>query len=194
MRKNITVTETVTFHSILITRENGSHVYGCSLQFYEPVSKPEVVDCFECLQEKFFAGRQLVDTDELSYFNRQCDNLYIAKCICLLTTLPIISPCHTYLKQLFDITVGGKRADLPLESYLYNLVFELPLPPSGMGMQFYGPLSPISIQLPGKMDLPLCDYSFKVFFQSLRLRTLLKLFACVLLEKRVLLISSGKLL
>lgn len=158
------------------------------------MTNPKVLNSFQCLQDEYFTRKHSVNTDESLYFSFQDDTLYITKCICLITSLPLITPCQIYLKQLYDITIGGKDAALPLESYLQNLIFDLPVPHPGTSMQFSGPLSPISFRLPGKMDLPLCDYSFKDFFQSLRLRTVLKLFTCILLERRVLLISYGKLI
>ena len=55
-----------------------------------------------------------------------------------------------------------------------------------------GPLGRIAWRLPSLSELPLCDYSFRQFFELLGVRNVLKLVTCILLEHQLLLKSSGK--
>ena len=55
-----------------------------------------------------------------------------------------------------------------------------------------GPLGQFSWSRPSKNDLPLCDYSFREFFQLLGIRNIFKLLTCILLEHQILLKSAGE--
>jgi len=43
------------------------------------------------------------------------------------------------------------------------------------------------------MELPVCDYSFREFFELLGVRNVIKLLCCLFLEHQVLLKSAGEL-
>ena len=194
LEKNLS-SPNVSFHSMLITRENGTRQYGSVLTFYEPIHNLKLLDSLESLQNEY-KSRHRMDlslSDQYWYFSRTTDTLYASKCLCLVTSLPIIRLCQSYLKQLYAITVGKTRGSLPIESYLYNLLYETPMPAPGRNIQLHGPLGPIWWHLPGKSELPLCDYSFKSLFESLSLKSILQLLTCVLLEQQILLKAAGKI-
>ena len=56
-----------------------------------------------------------------------------------------------------------------------------------------GPLGKLVVQRPSLNELPLCDYSFRLFFELLGVRNIVKLLTCILLEHQVLVKSSGEL-
>ena len=47
--------------------------------------------------------------------------------------------------------------------------------------------------MPARLDLPLCDYSFREFFEMLGVRDILKALTGVLMEHQILLKSSGEI-
>lgn len=49
-----------------------------------------------------------------------------------------ITDQRAYLRQLHAITIGKETAALPVESYLYNLLFEVPMPSPGKTVNFSG--------------------------------------------------------
>lgn len=179
------------FHSLLITRENGCRVYGSVLTYYEPVHNRELLDSMDTLQNDYLSKCRIgMSPDESHFFNRSCDTLYISKCLCLVTSLPIFQPLKPYLEQLYACTIGTETATLPIESYLYNLLYEVSLPEPGKSLNFHGPLGSIMWLLPGKWDLPLCDYPLKALFEHVSLQNIIKLMTCVLLEQQILIESS----
>lgn len=181
------------FHSLIITRENGSRQYGSVLTYYEPISNPIILDTLESYQNEYQSKHGMgLSPDQYQYFNRSTDTLYVTKCLCLITSQPIFQPCRHYLEQLHAISVGNFRGSLPLESYLYNLLYETPLPGHGKTLHLHGPMQLIVWRFPGKDELPLCDYSFKKLFELISLKNILQLLTCVLLEQQILLKANGK--
>ena len=179
-------------HSFLITRENGSHSYGSVVVFYEQVQSTRVLNTLEALQARYQETRRGgLNSDHDLSFNRTEDSLFATKCICFITAKPVFGPCQAYLEQLYAIAAGEKSAKLPLESYIYNILYEVPFPAPGKCIRFLGPLGRISWRCPSQSELPLCDFSFREFFELLAVRSILKVVTCILLEHQILIKASG---
>lgn len=90
---------------------------------------------------------------------------------------------------------------LSLESYVYNILYEVIIPEPGRSIRIYLPpeephLPPIPtiLQRPGLSDeLPLMDFPIRLLFTYIGVECVIQLFTCVLLESQVLLRSSGML-
>ena len=141
-KKNLENPRKTHFHSFLITRENGSQAYASVLTFYEQVQDPAMLSTLDALQRSFLLTRRVTlnsDTNEIT-FDPSTDKLYAPKCLCFVTCKPIVRPCRAYLEQLHAVSVGGKQASggLPMESFLYNILYEVPLPVPGKTTKFTG--------------------------------------------------------
>ncbi|XP_068745412.1 DENN domain-containing protein 5B-like isoform X1 [Montipora capricornis] len=214
------------FHSFLITREDGSRVYGCALKFYEAVEDPQICKAMDTLQamhdaelalarsrsrskspslimtgsagsvetwscsDKLNSSSQISAISNHRIFNVHKDTLLVSKCICIIMPLPFISAGKTYLEQIYLSARSGDNLPLPLESYIYNLLFEVPLPPAGKTMRFSCHDLNITCQRPSSNELPLFDYSCKELFTLLGVENIVKLFTCCLLEQQILLLSN----
>lgn len=85
-----------------------------------------------------------------------------------------------------------------LESYVYNLLYNVPTPLPGKSLKFYVPndepaKSPLELVIHQPLltqELPLLDYSLKDMFTWLGIDTVMQLFTCVLLENQVLIRSA----
>ena len=139
-KKNIKDPTKPTFHTFLITRENGTHSYGNVLTFHERIKDTKTLNILESLQQKYVEKRRIsLGSDQEYSFSRGVDHLYTPKCLCFLTSEPVHRPFEAYLEQLYAVTVGSKHmADLPVESYLYNVLFEVPMPAPGKSVKFSG--------------------------------------------------------
>eukprot|EP00731_Ephydatia_muelleri_P027721 Em0019g594a len=182
--KNLTDPKTL-FHSFLITRENASRAHGAVLTYYERVEDSSLVTMLEGMQ-KHYSG----DQDAEQPFQSARDKLFVTKSLCLLSSHPIMKPLQAYLEQLYAVTAGGKVAQLPVESYLFNLLYRVPMPRPGHKIVISGPLSSISWRRPSLAELPICDYSFTEFFELLGLKNIVKLLTLSPLEHQVLLKSA----
>lgn len=120
------------------------------------------------------------------------DTLYVSKSICLITPLPFMQACKKFLIQLYKAVTSQQPPPLPLESYIHNILYEVPLPPPGRSLKFYGVYEPVICQRPGPSELPLSDYPLREAFELLGLENLVQVFTCVLLEMQILLYSQGR--
>ncbi|XP_029199250.2 DENN domain-containing protein 5B-like [Acropora millepora] len=214
------------FHSFLITREDGSRVYGCALKFYEIVKDSQICKAMDTLQamhdaelalaqsrtrskslslmmtnsagsvEMITSSDKFIPISEMSTlsnhraFDVNTDTLLVSKSICIIMPLPFISAGKAFLEQVYCSVQKEDDLPLPLESYIYNLLFEVPLPPSGKTMRFSCNDLNITCQRPSSNEIPLFDYSSKELFSLLGVENIVKLFTCCLLEQQILLISN----
>uniref|UniRef100_A0AAY5ELE8 UDENN domain-containing protein n=1 Tax=Electrophorus electricus TaxID=8005 RepID=A0AAY5ELE8_ELEEL len=182
------------FHSFLITREDGSRTYGFVHTFYEEVTSPQICSAMQTLLQMHHAehtswGRGGCGCASSSY-DAEHDTLYVSKALCLLTSMPFMHACRRFLAQLHCAVTALQPPPLPLESYIYNVLYEVPLPPPGRSLKFHGVYEPIVCQRPGPAELPLADYPLGETFCLLGVENLVQLFTCVLLEMQVLLYSQ----
>ena len=120
------------------------------------------------------------------------DTLYVSKCICLITPMAFPQACRKVLKQLHQAVSSPLPPPLPLDSFIYNILYEVPLPPSGRSLKFSGVYGPIVCQRPSTSELPLFDFPIGEVIHLLGVENVLQLFTCALLEMQILLYSQRK--
>ncbi|CAG7734875.1 unnamed protein product [Allacma fusca] len=117
------------------------------------------------------------------------DSLFVTKAIALICPLPFIQAARHFLSGLYRYLRSGDD-ELSLESYVYHLLYYVPLPPPGRSvkMSYFG--ENITCPRPKSNELPLLDYPLGELFRLLDLDSVLQLFTCVLLENQILLYSK----
>ncbi|KAK3766868.1 hypothetical protein RRG08_052011 [Elysia crispata] len=193
------------FHSFLITREDGSRSYGSALVFYEEVTSKSVLETMQTLFKMHQAntavtfcldspepGRKIMGShrEKQASFDASRDKLFVSKCISLITPLPFVRSCQQLLQQLYEAAQKPSQLAMTLESYVFNLIYDVPLPPCGCSMKFFGCSGPVCVLRPSVGGLPLFDFSLYDMFKLLGVSKIVQLFKCVLLEHQVLLYSS----
>ncbi|CAB3228464.1 unnamed protein product [Arctia plantaginis] len=213
------------FHSFVVTRENASRYYGFSLIFYEEVRNRNICSAMHTLQAMYITelssgqtppGHRKASGKEssrslprsfkltphtgaaLTYYDIAKDKLYVAKSIALICQYPYVRVAQLFLENLFRSLPRQPGPGLSPESYVYNLLYEVPVPLPGQALRLYVPPSephldpiPVVIRMPNVPDeLPLLDYPLRVMFSTLGVECVVQLFTCVLLEHQVLLRSS----
>ncbi|XP_038964853.1 DENN domain-containing protein 5B isoform X4 [Rattus norvegicus] len=203
------------FHSFIITREDGSRTYGFVLTFYEEVTSKQICTAMQTLYQMHNAEQyssvyassscsmdslassidegdatSLLKLQRYNSYDINRDTLYVSKSICLITPLPFMQACRKFLLQLHKAVTSQQPPPLPLESYIHNILYEVPLPPPGRSLKFYGVYEPVICQRPGPNELPLSDYPLREACELLGLENLVQVFTCVLLEMQILLYSQ----
>ncbi|KAJ8249283.1 hypothetical protein GJAV_G00233150 [Gymnothorax javanicus] len=206
------------FHSFIITREDGSRSYGSALTFYEEVNSKQICSAMQTLYHMHNAEQYNIlqgpappaealglrstpspalsrislrpSAQRFNSYDISRDTLYVSKCICLLAPLPFPQACRRALEQLHQAVSSPLPPPLPLESYVYNILYEVPLPPPGRSLRFSGVYRPIMCQRPSTAELPLFDFPIGEVLELLGLENLLQLFTCALLEIQILLYSQ----
>ncbi|XP_070784958.1 DENN domain-containing protein 5B isoform X1 [Enoplosus armatus] len=118
------------------------------------------------------------------------DTLYVSKALCLITPMPFMHACRRFLLQLHRAVTAATAPPLPLESYVHNVLYEVPLPAPGRSLKFHGVYEPIVCQRPGLGELPLADFPLAEAFSLLGVENLVQVFTCTLLEMQILLYSQ----
>ncbi|XP_065078318.1 DENN domain-containing protein 5B isoform X3 [Ochlerotatus camptorhynchus] len=216
------------FHAFATTREDGKRCYGFSLVFYEEVRSRDICNAMHTLQSMFITelstsqqpppgtlrrvkenpvSRSLprqfkiaaqAHTSALGYYDITKDKLYVAKSVSLVCQVPYAHVAELYLRNLYKCLPRHPGSRLSLESYVYNILYEVSTPPPGKSIRIYIPpddphLPPIAtiLQRPAlKDELPFMDFPLRLLFTYLSVDCVIQLFTCVLLENQVLLRSS----
>ncbi|XP_058055954.1 DENN domain-containing protein 5A [Anopheles bellator] len=216
------------FHAFATTREDGKRCYGFSLVFYEEVRNRQICSAMHTLQSMFITemsstqqpppgtlrrvkespvSRSLprhfkiaaqAPASALSYYDIAKDKLYVAKSLSLVCQVPYAHVAELFLQNLYRCLPRHPGARLSLESYVYNILYEVSTPAPGKSIRIYIPpeephLPPIAtiLQRPAlKDELPFMDFPLRLLFTYLGVECVIQLFTCVLLESQVLLRSS----
>ncbi|KRY75885.1 DENN domain-containing protein 5A, partial [Trichinella pseudospiralis] len=124
-----------------------------------------------------------------SFYDSNHDKLYVCKCIALITKLPVVSACESLLTAIYSLTKESEL-QLPLESYVYWLLYELPLPPPGLSLKLTLLDRDVVFQCPSTKELPFFDYPIGNALSIITVELFVKIYTCVLLERQVLFCSK----
>ncbi|XP_068143042.1 DENN domain-containing protein 5B isoform X2 [Drosophila tropicalis] len=133
-----------------------------------------------------------------SYYDINKDKLYVAKSISLICQAPYAFAAQMFLKNLYRCLPRQPGAGISLESYVYNILYEVMLPQPGKSIRVYMPpsephLSAVALVLQRPLlalELPLLDFPLRLLFNYLGVECVIQLLTCVLLENQVLLRST----
>ena len=90
-------------------------------------------------------------------YNMHQDTLFVTKVIAVLSQIPLVTAFERCLRALLDLVVNNpSEVDLPLESYVYNLIYEVPLLPPGNSLRFSVGRHDIICQRPGNQCVTRC--------------------------------------
>lgn len=214
------------FHSFATTREDGKRCHGFSLIFYEEVRNTNICNAIHTLQAMFITelsnGQSIPNFPRVkensvsrslprhfklaaqspsstrSYFDLTKDKLFVAKSISLVCQIAYAYAAEMFLVNLYKCLPRQPGPGLSLESYVYNILYEVTLPEPGRSIRIYLPpvephLKPeaVILQRPALLnELPLLDFPLRLLFSYLGVECVIQLFTCVLLENQVLLRSN----
>ena len=112
----------------------------------------------------------------------------------ILSYWPYVSCFRKFLIELYRRSLSP--LSIPLERLICNFVSEVPLPPLGQARVQYniGDTELFFERPPLNNPIAWVDLPFKALFEALDLENVLKVFACVLTERQILIESSQYLL
>lgn len=210
------------FHSFASTRDDGKRCYGFSLVFYEETKNENICTAMHTLQSMYITelsssqgslrrqdplsrslprhfrlGDEDKNSSAASFYDMQKDTLYVTKSITLICQFPYAHVAEVFLTNLYKCLPRSPGARLSLESYIYNILYDVKVPDYGKSIRIYLPpeqpsQSPINtiLQRPKITELPLLDFPLRLLFSYLGVECVIELFTCVLLENQVLLKSE----
>lgn len=178
-------------HHFVLTNERGRKVYGtCLTVMEEYIPKGKRNPWARLTMESEDADDS--GTVEVSVDAKRRKKLYIPKVLCLLSTWPYLTAFREYLAQLYRLATATDTMTAPIERYIVNVCCEIPAPPPGAyevqvsildsTIRFWAP--------PAKLPISYVALPYQILFECLDLDNVLRLWSAMIMERKVLLLSS----
>lgn len=187
-----------TFFTFVLTTSGGDRIYGGVLRVYEDDRDLDYLR--QALENSDYTGKlpEWLEPGAGGLTKSQrseswaSDMIFLPKCLVVLSHHPLFDLWRKFLTSIYRICLV--EAPLPIERFIANFCCEIPLPPPGQIQVKCGfTVKDIwCIQRPPENHLPMADFSFKPLFAALSLPNVLIVFACLLQESRVALLSRHK--
>ena len=117
---------------------------------------------------------------------------YLPKVLCLMSTWPYLSAFREYLAQLYRLATSTDCMTAPIERHVLNICREIPAPPPG-AYEIRVPILSSHIRFwapPAKLPLAYVALPFQILFECLDIDNVLAVWHGLILERKVLLVSS----
>ena len=175
-------------HHFVMTNDKGRKVYGTCLTVYEEYHPPENTPWEKSPIYPTTVGETGIEVS----VNTQEYQLYIPRCLCVLSIWPYVTAFREYLAQLYRLATSTDCMKAPIERYVMNLCMEIPAPPPGSFevkmsildsvIRFWSP--------PAKLPIAYVALPYQTLFDCLDIENILLLWYCLTTERKVLLVSS----
>jgi len=176
-------------HHFVLTNERGRKVYGTCLTImeeYVPTGRHNPWSSHSMTQED-----DSIDGVEVRRVDKR-SRLYIPKVLCVLSTWPYLTAFREYLAQLYRLSTATNTMTCPIERYIVNLCCEIPAPPPG-AYEVQVNILDSTIKIwspPAKLPIAYTALPFQIVFECLDLDNVLKVWSAMVMERKILLISS----
>ncbi|KAL7580818.1 hypothetical protein ACA910_001095 [Epithemia clementina (nom. ined.)] len=175
-------------HYFALTNDRGRKVYGICLTVMEEYH-PSAGE--QWTQQAEIKDSSQPDVIEVSA-DKPLKTLFVPKVLCLLSTWPYLAAFREYLAQLYRLATATNVMTAPIERYIVNLCAEIPAPPPGAyevqvsildsTIRFWAP--------PAKLPIAYVALPYNILFECLDLDHILELFCALLMEHKIVLLSS----
>ena len=167
-----------TFHTYLITREDGSRNYGAALTFFEKVEDAQICSAMQTLQAMHMAELSNAQSQTLyshlsssvykrspklarkldskvvgTVYDMRKDTLFVTKCISVISYQPFITTFQRFLQIVYESVISITPPEVPIESYIYNIIYEIPRPQPGVSLKFQLAGQMLTCQRPGMVSI-----------------------------------------
>ena len=162
----------------MATGGTGKQIYGTCLTIWEPRKLKVMVP---------------KDTDSDSDEVEEEREVFLPKCLVLLSMYPYLAAFREFLVQLHHLAKGeGDVMRLPLERYIANFCSEIPAPPPG-SFEVQTTILDSVIKIwspPNNLPITWVSIPFGVTFECLDIDNIIKVWHCLILERQVLITST----
>jgi pentatricopeptide repeat protein len=162
-------------HYFVATGGTGKKMYGTCLTLWEPYTIPG-------RKKKPESGEDGNSTDH---------DVFLPKCVVLLSTYPYLMAFREYLTQLNRLSKMGEMT-LPIERYITNICLEVPAPPPG-SFEVQTTILDSIIKIwspPHNQPIAWVSLPFSHLFECLDVDNIILVWHCLVLERQVLLTST----
>jgi DENN (AEX-3) domain/uDENN domain len=174
-------------HHFVLTNDKGRKLYGTCLTICEEYEPPSGAPIRAHRIHEDAAEREIEVT-----MSEEETTLYLPRCLCIMSIWPYMSAFREYLAQLYRLATSTNCMMVPLERYIMNICMEIPAPPPGAFevqinilesvIRFWSP--------PANLPIAYVSIPYQVLFNCLDIDNILHLWYCLIMEQKVLLVSS----
>lgn len=155
----------------------------------------DINDSEKTIQEKQDKQKVIVArmTEKLNFCSTIVNkDIYIPKCICLLSKYPYGNQMEKCLETLLKMSYIDKYNSNDVNKLILHLIKEIPIPPPNTKLQFNIPLqaNPIEISGPIYKKLPLLNFNLKIIFDLFSIENIILIHHLMLCEQKILFISN----
>ena len=121
------------------------------------------------------------------------ENIFIPKCICLLSKYPYSSQMEKCLESVLKMSSHSSFSSADINRFILFLIKEIPIPPSNKRIQFYIPLhsDPVEISGPHYKNLPILTFHLKILFDQFSIENIILIHYLMLCEQKILFICDS---
>ena len=183
------------FYCLVLDNQLYSAIYTCKylscLIIYESISSyKELYDKYKSNDTKFMAilGNAIQNKNT----NDNLDNLYIPKCLCIVSIYPYVNKYEEILRAIYDIILSDKYSSLFIDHIIEKLIIETPRVPNG--------LKKIKLQFPNRLidisenkmnEYPSVNINLSKLFEKLNINTIIEVYKYLILETKMIFFSDN---
>jgi len=169
-------------HYFVTTGGTGKKMYGTCLTLWEPTQ----ISARKKRSKKAGDKNGGISDESTSTYD-----VFLPKCVVLLSTYPFLMAFREYLTQLNRLSKIGEMT-LPIERYITNICLEIPAPPPG-SFEVQTTILDSIIKIwspPHNQPIAWVSLPFSHLFQCLDIDNIILVWHCLVLERQVLLTST----
>eukprot|EP01038_Epipyxis_sp_PR26KG_P004270 gene4270-6049_t len=192
------------FHSFVNTFEDGSHVLGCCLTFYEQINQlqyEQLLNITLSIMSNSSDSTSNIDNGNNRHKSNSTnkphpfsvppmEEIYVPKCLCIFSSWLFVTSFKKFLVSLYKVSISPSI--IPIERFICNIIDDVPAPPPGrVDINFYFKDEVLTFRCPATNEpnvwsgLPLFP-----LFECLSPENICYLLALVLTERQITFISS----
>uniref|UniRef100_K3W7L9 UDENN domain-containing protein n=1 Tax=Globisporangium ultimum (strain ATCC 200006 / CBS 805.95 / DAOM BR144) TaxID=431595 RepID=K3W7L9_GLOUD len=119
---------------------------------------------------------------------------FVPKCICVLSSHPLFQTFREFLAQLYRLSITTSSVQIPIESFVFNLVEQIPLPPTSLTQTSFTLADRkclVTGCAPTQPPFYPTEVDFTILFQCLSPENILKVYGYLLTEKKLVVCSAN---
>ena len=165
-------------------------------QLYSVIYRYKYISCliiYESIADyrkllNIYNNEEKIEDDEN---NNNYNNIYLGKCLCLVSVHPCIDKCEEILKTIYENTINNKFNEIYINQLIEEIIMKIPKIPRGYKNVLLN-LGQNQIDLSERMmnDYPSIHIDLSKLFALFKISTILEIFKFILYEGKLIFFSS----
>jgi hypothetical protein len=178
---------------IVLTDITGARQYGSCLHFTEERDPIDVLAMISGIQRgnRTASLPSWISLKDIQQRKAKI-KFFVPKCVCILSRHPLFQTLRDCLTTVYRLSISS--SPFPVESFLFHILEQIPVPPTPSHMTSFSLIDKIGLLTalpPAVPPLFPHEVDFTLLFQCLSAENILKVYAFLLTEKKLVLCSQN---